>query len=113
MSCVVIGRASIHGIPDWFMRGHVSKQTIWPTTCSPQIWPTRDIMRRVTRKTQRDSFVRLKHNRVLPQIKHATDVIARTSLRHIFYTRIVRTLHFHKFYIRPMHENLNDRERIA
>ena len=41
-------RTPIQGIPDWFLRGHVTKQTKWPTHVVAATWPPHRVARRVT-----------------------------------------------------------------
>ena len=58
MSCVVIGSPVNQGIPYWLMRGHGSKQTIWPMHTFSQIWSMRDATWCVMRNTRHDFFAR-------------------------------------------------------
>ena len=46
-------RVHIQGIPDWPMRGHVTKQTKWPMHVYAQIWRAHFVVRRVTTQRRR------------------------------------------------------------
>ena len=57
-------RVCIQGIPDRPMRGHVTKQTKWPTHVAAATWPPRRVARRVTAWQWRADWLRAaRHHR--------------------------------------------------